>query len=1204
MDKNKSVEEIRQLVEKKQYSDALECLERMDMQTELTEGDLAVFVDVYIWNKQFKKAKTLLEVMFNNNASKKVISQLIFVSMIMNDLDDAEKYYNEYSKIAPNDKNKYVFRYRLDKAHNKNIYTLIETLEKIAENEFVEEFAYDLAKLYFDTSNEDACLKKCNEIIVLGNSKDIIEKANKLKEKCLIELDDNKELGLGISGSNSGNDIWKQFQQTHNSSKVEANIDGLGEFRTSFERKAKSIRKDNSLDNIEAKARLSIELNARKALEEKFREIEDKKKEAENKLKNEIIIRKKIEGKLQKSENINRSLEEKINQEAVEKRALLDRLDALQMESKDNIKKLKFLNDQKDEIQRKYNSLDEMAKGQSEKLVREVALSRKLQEKVDEREKKVTELVERLQLEDKTKNQLLTQLETKDTLARSLDEQVKKNLQEIERLNLDIKEQKENLNEVAGKYEVEKNNVKILDEKLSAILGEKNELEEKIRKVEHNKRVLETNLKESIYSRKILENKCSQSQEHKRYLENRLSKLEEERNELEEKNREHENKEIVLEDSLRQGEERYKELEKQKVREINDILSKNAAEKKLIIERAENEKENLNNRLEGEKRELESKLSDVTNELNTKTTQFAEDKRILEERIGKSVVNNKMLDQNLKSKIDIINTLDARIKAVMDEKKILTEQKKQLEGKLLQQIDNNKQLDEIIKKHIEGKKFLEGQIEKGQEHINRLKEKNNQGLELVRRLEDKLKQEGDKCANLEEKLRNSQMKCDSLDKELKHRDKMMKEARDKEINLVEKSGEELLGLSDSIDSVLGTKLNNIEEINDNRSEIKNDGFGELANKSDEDKEFDSIYDSLSSSISQFLDDEVDNKEDNGGIDIPMAEPIPFATPEPIVAPVNNEAQIGSFFESPDVPEYKKAYDDSESLVSKLFGASDAEISKGEYNFEPSMDEKQQYYQQVMQSQMLGGYTSKLQPINGQYVKEVLSPEIFGYFYSSPFIMDQVQRGIFNIKNDCINNNFVITGPQCYNKSELSKMIARQMHEKNIVTTNKIARITGEAFNKVDLDSKVDKLVDGCIVIQNAEAITNVAFSKLIKLITTYEKRIFVILESDKDDYQLFANSQNARQYFGSLVRLPVYSVDFLMEYSKTFLVDNNMGISEEAENTLAGVFNEKLKKNNEFTLNDIVIYLNSAIDAASKRKKGKGKHPTDIVIRQDININW
>lgn len=1231
MDKNKSVEEIKQLVEKKQYSKALECLEKMDMQTELTEGDLAVFAEVYICNKQFNKAKTLLEVMFNNNASKKVISQLIFVCMIMNDLENAEKYYEEYNKIAPDDSNKYVFRYRLDKAQNRSPYTLINVLEKIAENDFVEEFAYDLAKLYFDTSNEDACIKKCNEILVLGESTEVINKANELKEKCLLELNPVDQVEDTVS---SGTDIWKQFQKNHKTSKVDTSIDSIIPYKSSFESKAKSIRKDSSVDSIEAKARLSIELNARKALEEKFKEIEDKKKEAENKLKNEVIIRKKLESKLEKSENNVKKLEEKIRQDQSEKNSLLEQLNACQKESKEHNNQLRFLNDQKEEVERKFKNLDEVAKNQGEKLVRELALNRKLQEKLGENTQKITELTERLQLEDKTKSQLITQLESKESLVKSQGEQIKGCQQEIDRLNSEIRGQREKISEITGKYEVEANNVKVIDNKLNGVLNEKNELEEKIRKVEHNKRVLESNLKESIYSRKLLENKCNQNLEHKRYLENRLAKLEEERNELEDKTREQENRNIFLEDTLRQGEERYKELEKEKVREINDILAKNAAEKKLMTERAENEKNNLSTRLEGEKREIERKLENVTAELNTRVKQYEEEKKLLEERIGKSVVNNKMLDQNLKSKIDIINSLDSRIKAVMNEKKILTEQKKQLEEKLLKQIDNNKQLEDIIKKHIEGKKFLEEQIAKGQDHVNRMKEKNNQGLEIIRRLEDRLQNEENKCAQLEEKLRNSQMKCDSLDKELKQRDKMMREARDKEINLVEQSGEELLGLTDSIDSVLETKLNNItgeqkiastnninptlESVNNvsantSHANVINNEKEEFDEEEKEisEKDFDSIYDSLSSSISKFLSEEEEKEEEKEskeeGINIPMSvpilEPISFATPEPVATEIKTESQIGSFFESPEVPEYKKAYEDSQSLVSKLFGGSDAEISKGEYNYEPSIDEKQMYYQQVMQSQMVGGY-NKVMPMSGQYLKETLSPEIFGYYYSSPFIMDQVQRGIFNIKNEPTNNNFVITGPQCYNKNELSKMIARQMHKKNIVTTNKIARITGEAFNKVDLDSKVDKLIDGCIVIQNAEAITNVAFSKLIRLITTYKNRVFVILESDKDEYQLFSNSQNARQFFGSVVKLPVYSVDFLMEYSKTFLVDNNMGISEEAENTLAGVFNNKLNKNDSFTLQDVANYMLSSIDAASKRKKGKGKHPTDIVIRQDINTNW
>ena len=323
-------------------------------------------------------------------------------------------------------------------------------------------------------------------------------------------------------------------------------------------------------------------------------------------------------------------------------------------------------------------------------------------------------------------------------------------------------------------------------------------------------------------------------------------------------------------------------------------------------------------------------------------------------------------------------------------------------------------------------------------------------------------------------------------------------------------------------------------------------------------------------------------------------------PEPTIPEPTMTSEIGSFFESPDVPEYKKAYEDSQSVVSKLFGASDPSNSRGEYNFVPNNDEKQKYYQEVMQSQMLGNYQSNL----GQYTKESLSGEIFSYYFSSPFIMDQIQRTIYNFRNDRLNNNFVISGPPCYNKNELSKMIAKQLYEKGVIATNKIARISGDAFNKVDLDSKASKLIDGCVIIQNAETITNVAYNKLIRLISNYQDRIIVILETDINDNQLFANSPNAKSYFGGVIKLPAYSVEFLMDYSKTYLVDNNMGISEEAENTLAGVYNNRLRNNVRFSLMDVVDYLNSAIDAAARRKKGKGKHPTDIIIRQDININW
>jgi hypothetical protein len=103
---------------------------------------------------------------------------------------------------------------------------------------------------------------------------------------------------------------------------------------------------------------------------------------------------------------------------------------------------------------------------------------------------------------------------------------------------------------------------------------------------------------------------------------------------------------------------------------------------------------------------------------------------------------------------------------------------------------------------------------------------------------------------------------------------------------------------------------------------------------------------------------------------------------------------------------------------------------------------------------------------------------------------------------------------------------------------------------------------------------------------------------------LFANKPNVSSYFRGVVNIPKYSVNFLLEYVRTYLSVCGMGISTEAENELANIFNTKIKNNVTFTLEELQKYIESFMEAASKRKRGKGKHPTDIIIRQDINTNW
>ena len=1320
MDKDKKMKDIRDLVEKKQYSFALKMLESMDVQTELTEKDLSVFAEVYICNNQYSKAKALLEVMFKNNASKKVISQLIYVSLIMGKVEDADNYYDEYVKIAPADNNVLVFRYRIDKAKDVIPEILINTLEKLEERSYNDEFAYDLADLYDRVGNYEKCIKKCNEIIVLTHNKSFENMAKSLKDRTMSAINVKKE-DVDMLRADTTTSAWNDFKETSDKIKVESKKESIAiselvksseESKTDFVNLAENVAKGSDIDNIEAKARLNIELSAKKALEDRFKGIENKKKEVEHKLKLEQSARADLEKKIKNYEVIKQSLEDKINIQNKNKDYLEELLKKSELERKEAEQKLGILFDAKVNLENKFNKLDELSKSQSEKLIREVANSRKIEERLSEKELKVTQLIERLQLEEKTKSQLINNLETKEKYSENLESR----LQNCEKVKSDLEvkysDSVNKISQLEQKISIDANQIDNLNMQLKNIMVEKNQLELNIRQYEQNRRMLQQNIADHVKNKQMLENRCSQIMEHKRHIEQRQRETEALKNELESKVKEYEQKEIVLRDSLQvlkdeyndyknkkeneisleqekysvdmkrskdDYEEKIRKLREEKEDEISALKKKNNddieeltrklsnekdaqlqnifTEKERELEKIKLEAENVENELKIEKeqlkrrlekdtasirKELETKLEEVTCELQGKLDALQDEHNKQSEHLQKCTNENRMLDSTLKEKISIINSLDARIKEVMDERKILADKNRELDNRLGIEISNNKKLDDMVTKHIEGKTHMENVIAKDKDTIKALDGKNKQANEIIKKLEERVEYETDAKLKLEQRLHQSELKCSNLEKELRQIKNQLKEQRNKEISLVEKSGEELLS-STMANHMTGEASIELDDI----GITGNNSYGNSVE----------IYNSLSSSVSQFLDEIVDDiDEDNENEDINIddmfndshiedmideddiddeeeQEPInntkeelpmidlkeleaelnlaPITSNLEEVSDINTPAprlrnqknlgdNLGSFFDSPDVPDYKKqSYNDEDmSVVSQLFGTSDNVVTKQEID----KDEKNQFYHEIMQSQMYEPFENG--GFGDEYKSEPINVNLFAYFYFSPFIMDMIQKSVYGMKNNRKNNHFVISAPDYYNKTDLSKMIAKQLAEKNIIATNKIARISGEAFNKVDLDVKAPKLLDGTVIIQNAETINSGAFDKLVRLINNYEGRVVVILETSVPPAMLFANKPNVSSYFRGVINIPKYSVNFLIDYVRTYLSVCSMGISTEAENELANIFNTKIKNNVTFTLEDLQQYVESFMDAASKRKKGKGKHPTDIIIRQDINTNW
>lgn len=110
-----------------------------------------------------------------------IIYRLAKVAIKMKNFDEAKDYYQEFVEIAPHDNLKYVLKYEICKAQGANIETLIGILEELKEQEYTEEWAFELACLYHKAGMADKCVEACDELVLWFGDGPYVERALELK---------------------------------------------------------------------------------------------------------------------------------------------------------------------------------------------------------------------------------------------------------------------------------------------------------------------------------------------------------------------------------------------------------------------------------------------------------------------------------------------------------------------------------------------------------------------------------------------------------------------------------------------------------------------------------------------------------------------------------------------------------------------------------------------------------------------------------------------------------------------------------------------------------------------------------------------------------------------------------------------------------------------------------------------------------------
>lgn len=183
------IAQVHHLVDERKYKKALAVIQTIDMRQVRALSDLKVFAEVYTKTEQYDAAKATYLRIYRRSHTKRVLYRLIYLSIRTNALNDAEAYYQEFVRMNPNARDALILRYRLDKASGASMDKLIDILQELKQEEYIEEWAYELAKLYHRAGRREECKEECEDIILWFGTGEIVERARILIDH--LEEDDS-----------------------------------------------------------------------------------------------------------------------------------------------------------------------------------------------------------------------------------------------------------------------------------------------------------------------------------------------------------------------------------------------------------------------------------------------------------------------------------------------------------------------------------------------------------------------------------------------------------------------------------------------------------------------------------------------------------------------------------------------------------------------------------------------------------------------------------------------------------------------------------------------------------------------------------------------------------------------------------------------------------------------------------------------------
>ena len=221
-------------------------------------------------------------------------------------------------------------------------------------------------------------------------------------------------------------------------------------------------------------------------------------------------------------------------------------------------------------------------------------------------------------------------------------------------------------------------------------------------------------------------------------------------------------------------------------------------------------------------------------------------------------------------------------------------------------------------------------------------------------------------------------------------------------------------------------------------------------------------------------------------------------------------------------------------------------------------------------------------------------ELFGSYLQNKHTREQILNAIDKISLAAYTGNIILTGEEGMDTLTLARKLMREVQQTDSNFSGKIAKISSESLNKKGIAPVFDRIVNGALIIQKANKLSDDSVKDMQKVMNQEHKGMIVILEDTRGGaHKLLKKHPELKELFNIEIHVEALDNDSLVSYGRKYAEEQEYGMDEMGVLALHTCIAERQTIDHIVTIEEVKGIIDDAIQHANRKTLG---HFFDIIV--------